>query len=139
MNKFEIILANGAQRPHGTRARAAHCSCVPCRAAVSRYVCERQAARKAGDNRKLVDAEPVRLHLIKLRGQGMGREQVADVAGVGKTVLGKIAARKQTRIRAHRAAAVLAVRANNQTRADGALVDAAATHRRLADLVERGS
>ena len=56
-----------AEQPHGTRHRyLGGCRCVPCRAANSRYACERAAAQRAGDGRGFVPATLVLGHIQNL-------------------------------------------------------------------------
>lgn len=66
---------------HGTRAAyKGGCKCLLCRAANSRYNTAREAARKHGDTRDLVSAEPVVRHLRKLAARGVGYKSVAAAA-----------------------------------------------------------
>lgn len=52
---FASIRVRFAEEPHGTRHRyLGGCRCLPCRAANSRYSCERAAAQRAGDCRGFV-------------------------------------------------------------------------------------
>ena len=72
-----------SNRPHGDRLKyLGGCRCVPCRAANSRYETERAAARRRGEWNGLIDASPVRRHLIKLSRREIGRKTVADITGV---------------------------------------------------------
>ena len=72
--RIAAIRRTAAQSPHGTRARyiAARCRCLLCRAAASRYECERDAARRAGDYRGLVSAQEARDHILALGKKGSG-------------------------------------------------------------------
>lgn len=68
----------------------------------------------------LVDAEPARDHLMKLRRAGIGYKSVAAASDVGHGVLNGILARTQTRIRATTERRILAVDAG--ARADHAVL-----------------
>lgn len=70
----------------------------------------------------LVDAEPVRLHLLALSAAGVGYKRVAKVSGVAATSLSKVLYRQTVRVRQRTVDAVLAVTVD--ALADGALVDA---------------
>ena len=124
-----------AGRPHGTRLRyVSGCKCVPCRAANSSYETERFAARKRGEWNGLVDACRVRRHLRALSLKGIGYKQVADTADVGHTTLQLVMNGRKRRIRAAYERRVLAV--DKRAIADGALVPAGPTWRRLHHLIE---
>lgn len=126
-----------ARHPHGVRLRyIAGCRCVLCRKANSAYENERQKARRAGDWNGLVDAAPVRSHLLKLRRAGIGRRTVAACTDVGQTVLAGVINKSRLRIRARSAKKILAV--TTAMRADHALLPAAQAKAMLADLVEEG-
>lgn len=124
-------------RPHGTRLRyISGCKCVPCRAANSRYECERAAARRRGEGAGIVPATRARAHLRKLSRQGVGRRAVAAASDVAETILQLIGAGRRARIRASTERRILAVDA--AARADGTLVSAGSTWRRLEALLAEG-
>lgn len=70
----------------------------------------------------LVDAEPARVHLMKLRRAGIGWKSVAAASDVGHSVLSRILAKRQTRILASTERRILAVDAG--ARADHAVLSA---------------
>ena len=125
--------------PHGTRARyvAAKCRCDACREANRRYYHERVAARAAGDTAELVPADRARSHIHYLAKHGVGFRTVADVSGVGITVVANLKSGKQTQLRASTERAILAVTPeagiNDQT-----MVDAGPTWAKINHLLEEG-
>lgn len=129
-----------AQRaPHGTRARnKGGCRCLQCRAANSRYVAEREAARAAGDTRELVDASPARRQIATLSRKGMGYKLVAESAGVSKSVMYRIMTGDRTQIRAHTLRRILAVTYDVRALGDKSLIDAGPTWKLLDEMLERG-
>lgn len=84
----------------------------------------------------LVDAEPVRAHLRKLSRQGVGYKSAAAACDVSKTTLAEVLSRKKRTIRKATADRVLQV--TKEALADGALVSAGRTWRRINGLLEEG-
>lgn len=126
-----------AKRPHGTRLRyISGCRCVPCRAANSRYAVGRLAARKRGEHQDIVDAEPARRHLKKLQRLGVGYRAVADASGIANTVVAEIRRGKRKRCRSGTVRRLLEV--TREAMADGALIDAGPTRRRVEQLLKEG-
>ena len=124
-------------RPHGTRLRyMSGCRCVPCRAANSRYETARARARFYGDRRGLVSAKRVRTHIEKLSAAGVGYKHIAKVAGMSPTTLWSYKTGKRTKLRAHHAKRILAVKAGHV--AAGSRVPSAPTLERLRWLREEG-
>lgn len=124
-------------RPHGTRLRyISGCKCVPCRAANSRYETARARARFYGDRRGLVSAKRVRTHIEKLSAAGVGYKHVAKVAGMSPTTLWSYKTGKRTKLRAHHAKRILAVKAGQV--AAGSRVASGPTLERLHWLREEG-
>ncbi|TAL08369.1 MAG: hypothetical protein EPO02_12870 [Nitrospirae bacterium] len=112
---------------------------MQCRAANSRYSCERDRARRQnGDCRAIVDAAKSRAHIIKLGNQGVGYKIVAEEAGIGHTIALEIRTGKRLRIRANTARAILAVNAATVVRGDKSLIDAGPTWKLLKELLGRG-
>ena len=140
----DFILARGlptrerlAERAHGTRLRyISGCRCTPCRAANSRYETGRAAARKAGDWRGLVDAAPVRAHLVRLSRGGVGYKSAAAAASVATSVVAKVLSGERRQVRAHTSRRLLAVTVD--ARADASTVPAGPTWRRIRQLLEEG-
>lgn len=96
----------------------------------------------------LVDAEPVREHMIMLGEFGLGYKRVAAIAGLGTTPVrnviwgrqdpGPRKGEMQKRIKRETAEAILAVKPDISLLAGGARIPARGTHRRLQALVARG-
>jgi hypothetical protein len=137
-HSFATIRAAAAQRPHGTRARymGGDCRCLLCRAANSRYECDRRRRRAEGDWSGIVPASRARTHMRQLSRIGVGRNSVAAAADVSRTILAHIRSGRRRKIRASTERKILAVDA--QARADGALVPAGPTWRLLDNLIESG-
>ncbi len=84
----------------------------------------------------LVPADRARAHLLALRTEGVGYYAVSAASDVPASVLTRILAQEQARIRASTERAILAV--DTGARADGAYVDAGETNRLLAELRAMG-
>lgn len=122
---------------HGTRMRyATGCRCVPCRSAHARYQSFSRARVKRGDGNPVVDASKARAHLIELSQKGVGYKQAADFAGVARSAVQRIYSGVQPRARRETVRAILTV--TTEARADGALIDARQTWRRVEYLQARG-
>ena len=123
--------------PHGVRMRyRVGCRCSECRAANTRYECERAKARRSGDFRGLVDADRARRHILKLRRRGVGYKIVSDASGVATSIVQDILGKRRRNIRAHTERRILAV--NIKCRADRAFQSCAKPMRQLDMLVEEG-
>lgn len=114
------------------------CRCFRCKLANADYARERAAAIRRGEWNGLIDVAPIREHLLKLRAQGLGVRQVADIAGLNVTSLRRVRQGKSRRMRADTVARVLAVRAEPQVLADGQCIDAGPTKKLLAKLLDGG-
>jgi hypothetical protein len=126
-----------AEEPHGTRhCYLGGCRCVPCRAANSRYSCERAAAQRAGDWRGFVPATFVLGHIQKLRKAGIGYRAIAAAAGLSKSTMEMILTGERVQIRRHHADRILAV--DRTAIADRSLVAAGRTWALLNELLEAG-
>lgn len=81
-----------ALHPHGhiNRYRNSRCRCDRCRAANTRAVNRYRAAVESGRHRPMVDAEPIRQHVMRLRAGGLGIERIAELAGVRTKVVGRL-------------------------------------------------
>ncbi|MBN9176099.1 MAG: hypothetical protein J0I43_01835 [Microbacterium sp.] len=96
----------------------------------------------------LVDADPVREHLIMLGEFGLGYKRVASIAGLGITPVrnviwgrqdpGPRKGEMQKRIKRETAEAILSVKPDISLLAGGARIPARGTHRRMQALVARG-
>jgi hypothetical protein len=126
-----------ADRPHGTRLRyLSGCRCEPCRAANREYARMRQKLARAGQGNPMVDAGRVRAHLERLSGKGIGRRTVAEVAGVGETILSQIRTGRKLRVRKETERRVLSVTADAYS--EGHRIDAARTWKQLDWLLSQG-
>ena len=131
-------LVTGAMPAHGTRARYKRgCACLQCKAANSRYVCDRDRARKEGDTRELVPAEKARQHIHALGRAGVGYKLVAEESRVSRTIIGLIRRGVRKQIRAHTERAILAV-TQKCDRFDRSLVPGGPTWKILDKLIDRG-
>jgi hypothetical protein len=126
-----------ADKPHGTRIKyVGGCKCVPCRAANSRYETERAAARKAGLSNGIVSSKKARRHILMLASVGVGYKAVADASDVWKTIVLSIRTGGRQRIRQETERRILSV--TKDACADGALVDADPTWKKIAELQVEG-
>lgn len=136
-DRLERMTEACERHPHGTRLRyRGGCRCLTCRAANSRYECERAAARRRGEHNGIVPAKKARRRILELARKGVGYKQVADASGVAETIVSEIRTGRKTRIRANTERAILGVTA--EAMADHALVDAAPTWRRIERLIDEG-
>lgn len=134
---FSAIRKACASKPHGVRARyIAGCRCLLCRAANSRYECERASARRNGEWAGIVPADRARVHLTNLSHQGVGLRAVCAATDISRTILGEIRTGQRPRIRASTARKILAV--NMEAASDHALIPARSTWCIVARLIEEG-
>lgn len=124
--------------PHGTRARyvGAKCRCDDCRRANREYHRQRAAAVRAGECNGLVDAAPVRAHLLALSARGVGFRAVAAACDVALSVVRQVRTGKKPRIRAKTARRILAVDA--AAISDGGLVLAGPTRAAIREMLRAG-
>ena len=126
-----------ADKPHGTRIKyLGGCKCVPCRAANSRYASGRAAACKDGLSNRIVSSKRARRHILMLAGVGVGYRAVADASDVGKTLVLSIRTGGRQRIRQETERRILSV--TKDACADGALVDADPTWKKIEELQDEG-
>ena len=131
------VVELAAQKSHGTRLKyMASCRCLPCRAANSRYECERAKARRNGDWNGLVPADPARKHILRLSKQGVGRRAVAAASDVPASIIAQIRCGRRTQIRKRTLNRILEV--TNLAVSDAALVAAGKTWRQINTLIEEG-
>ena len=127
-----------ARHEHGTHAAFAldGCHCRPCRDATAAYNRRRNKGLAYGTWAPLVDAAPVRAHLLALREAGIGWKRAASLAGVAPSTVSKLLyglgeRPPSTRVRRETADRLLAVRPGRAPVLDGAYVDSTGTRRRL--------
>lgn len=137
------------QHEHGTHACyvSDRCHCIDCSAANAAYEANRARQIAYGRWRGLVDAEPARAHVRALMAAGVGLKQVAKLSGIAPGSLWKLVygapqadgdTRRSSRIRGTTETRLLAVTPDLPSYADGAIVDATGTRRRLQALVAIG-
>jgi transcriptional regulator with XRE-family HTH domain len=125
------------------------CRCEDCSAARSKRDGTRRKLKAYGRyDAGLVDAEPVREHILALAEFGIGYKRVAEVSGIGVTAVrnlvwgrqdpGPRKGELQRRVKRATAEAILAVEPDVANLADGGKMPARGTHRRLQALVARG-
>lgn len=112
------------------------CRCLGCSAAHRAYNQQRRRRIAYGTWKHRTDADTVRSHLKTLSAAGIGLRRVADLSGVPLNTLYAVRYREQ--VWHDTATAVLAVTVENATLADGALVDATGTVRRIQALTAIG-
>lgn len=123
--------------PHGIRARyVSGCRCDACKSANRLYARQRARAKVYGRTNGLVDARPVRKHLLALRRAGVGRRGIADAAGVPASTVAKLASGAKHRLREATARRLLAVTA--EAAADGTRVPAGPTWALIGELQREG-
>ena len=127
-----------AQGPCGTRAKyiGAHCRCMLCRAANSRYQTERERLKKEGKGNPLVSAASARRHILSLSGLGVGRRAIADACDLRADTIHRIRTRAKKHIRKSTERAILSV--TKDAVADRALIPASPTWWRIRVLLHEG-
>jgi hypothetical protein len=133
---------------HGTYARyVAGCElrCEPCFAAKRNYANHRARMIAYGEWEPLVDAAPVREHVLALQAAEIGLPTISRVAGVGESTLNRliygtpVINRPPTRsMRPEIAARILAVSTSTGSLAGRLRIDATGTRRRLQALIALG-
>jgi len=129
--------------PHGSLSRHKYhkCKCDTCYEGYRAYQRSRHRKQGYGTWQPLVDAEPIRQHLLKLREQGIAFTRVAEIAGLHPPTVGaflySLGPKRPIKKRATReiAAKILAVTAETAT---PGIVDATPTRRRLQALAVNG-
>lgn len=133
-------------RDHGyARYRLDGCRCYVCGWARAEYDERRNRLIAYGQWQPFVDAEPVREHVLMLTEAGIGRRRLAALAGMSDSNLSKLIygvpnrGRPPTRrLRPETARRLLEIEPTLDAVADGALVDATGTRRRLQALIAVG-
>ena len=126
-----------ARKPHGSYTRyKLGCRCEACRKGNSRYVAEREKARRAGDFNGIVPADRARDHLLALAEQGIGRRQVSIATDIPASTIAAIRTGAKPNIRARTERKVLAVTAD--CAADRALISAKETWGLIQAMLDAG-
>lgn len=135
-----------ANHQHGTRACYVHdhCRCYPCGAANSNYAADLSRQTAYGRS-NFVDAEPVRDHVRALMAGGMGRRTISERSGISQSVILKLLYGRKRPDGAHqppsrrvRVDVAQKLTAVHLELADGALIDATGTVRRIRALIALG-
>jgi hypothetical protein len=122
---------------HGARARyVIGCRCDECRAANAAYQRGRAKLKRLGQGDPLVPAGRVRRHLANLSAAGIGRDTVADIAGVPPSTLDALRTGRSKQLRKATEAKILAV--TREATHDAKLVSPAGTERRIRELLGQG-
>lgn len=137
----------GTRRPDGL-----NCYCRPCSRIMSKRV--RINTERGTTATGLVDAQPIREHIEQLVIRGMSRHQIAELAGIHRTIIRNLLVGQPSvgqgpakRLRATTAAALLTVTftpcepttvAPGRSRKFGATVEPTGTRRRLEALMANG-
>lgn len=116
------------------------CRCVPCTAASRAYGRSRYRLRGYGLLPQLTPLDELTTHLAWLSSYGIGWEQVASLAGIGRTTVSAILypSTRRRGATARVAEQILAVLPTMDNAAPAALIDAAGTRRRLGALMLQG-
>lgn len=80
------------------------CRCLPCRSARA----GREAERRQGRIAQTIDATAAREHLLHLAAEGLGRDQVSRLTGVGDNIVAAIRSGRKTHARPSTIARILA-------------------------------
>jgi len=132
---------------HGTRAAyvSDRCRCAACREANRVVAGQRRRAIAYGGWNPYVAADEAREHVGRLSDVGIGLKQLARLSGVPYSTLSRLmwghpshGDPPSERIRPHTSRHILAVPADQSGLADGSLVNATGTRRRLQALVAIG-
>jgi hypothetical protein len=130
------------ERPHGLTRYKAGCPCEVCARAGTRSVKQWRYNRLQPGYQPWVDAALVRTHLQELVEQRMGAKCIAAASGVSEGTVSRLLwgdkGRTVPRVRSQTARRLLAVRFDLDALAEGALVEATLTRRRLQALVACG-
>jgi len=127
---------------HGTRAAyvSDRCGCILCRTANSRAEQLRTAALALGRWQPFVDAQPVREHVLRIRGEGLGVRRIAELSGVHRSTIQRLLTTptQSQQIRPLTAERLLKVRSDAEKGSPRRQVDAKDTLGRLEKLIAAG-
>ena len=133
----------GSPHRHGTRNAYVTdgCHCTECRAANRAEERHRTESLRNGRWEPLVDAAPARGHLLLLRHQGLGLDQIVRIPETSKRTIRRVLREPPTsphRIRSETAQRVLAIQLSPEHLAPRSQVDAAETHAQIQALLDSG-
>lgn len=124
-------------KPHGHPLKyKAGCRCFQCTAAMCRYHTEREEAKRRGEWNGFVSAAKARRHIQKLSRKHVGHRTIAEVAGVPRSTVQRIANGKKLNIRKATETRILSVTAD--ARADASRIPAAPTWKLINRLLREG-
>jgi len=134
-----------AHHLHGTRAAYVkdRCRCTPCRAANTAASNAHHRERTFGRPSPFTGAGPTRAHIQRLRGDGIGIDQIAKLTSIStgylrELVYGRAGRPRIQRVRPETAQRLLRVQISDANRAAASHVNATGTRRRLQALVAIG-
>ncbi len=107
-----------------------------CRAANSRYECERAAKRRLGLDNGIVPAKRARAHILKLSKRGVGRRSICAASGLPRSTISAIRKGSKANIRKETERRILAVTGKDAI--GGALIDARPTWKLIYKLLDEG-
>lgn len=133
----------GSPHRHGSRNAYVTdgCHCTQCRAANRAEERHRTDSLRNGRWEPLVDAAPARGHLLRLRQNGVGLDQIVKISETPKRTIRRVLREPPTsphRIRSETAQRVLAIQLSPEQLAPRSQVDATQTHARIQALLEAG-
>ncbi|MEV4438216.1 helix-turn-helix domain-containing protein [Streptomyces sp. NPDC049577] len=131
--------------PHGHISRYKYhgCKCLTCMDGWRDYNRTRRREQAYGRWQPTVDAGIVRAHLKVLRESGLGIRRIAELAGVAQSTVARLlytfeGCSPRKVVQRKTAQRILAVRPHLAILADGAVIEATGTRRRIQALVARG-
>jgi hypothetical protein len=131
--------------PHRPGTRNAYvtdgCHCTQCRAANRAEERHRTDSLRNGRWEPLVDAAPARGHLMRLRQNGVGLDQIVKISETPKRTIRRVLREPPSsphRSRSETAQRVLAIQLSPEQLAPRSQVDATETHARIQALLEAG-
>lgn len=124
---------------HGEYSRYARhgCRCDRCRAAGRSYRL-RLGYDHANGTRRRIDGTQTRVHIERLVARGWTQKQIAAAAGLNQSSVSVVRSRPDTQVHRDTAAAILAIRLDQQPPIPRGLIDATGTRRRLQALMVLG-
>lgn len=136
--RLAILRARVLAGPCGRRAKyVSGCRCVECTQANREYNAKRvREIIRTGETGQLVDVTQARRHIYRLSRLGCGYKQVADAAGVAKSIVAAIRCGRRQQVRKCTADRILNV--DPAAAADHALVNASPTWRLIDELLSDG-
>ncbi|NUQ95350.1 MAG: LacI family DNA-binding transcriptional regulator [Streptomyces sp.] len=130
---------------HGTLSRYKYhrCRCLTCCDGWRDYSRNTRRQQAYGRWEPLVDPAPVRAHVEALQAAGLGLHRIAELAGVAQSTVSRLLYGKngrppQQKMQRAKAERILAVQVCPDAHANGAMIDATGSRRRIQALVALG-